>query len=72
MFKDLKNLKKIITSNLALSYSNKKEYAESIKYDEMVIFRLDVNFDKSYIRLIQSHIALKNISRAEAIREIVK
>ena len=72
MFCDIKNLKKSIISNLALCYSKKENYGESVKYDEIIIFQMDKNYEKSYIRLIQSYISMNNAIRAEQIREIVK
>jgi hypothetical protein len=64
-FNEILNQRKLIYSNLALCYSKKGSYEQSLQLDSFIIQRLDPRFDKSYGRMIHSCIKLNNLQMAD-------
>ena len=56
--------KKLIMSNLAFSLKKQYKISEGMKYDRIIIKKLDKSFAKSYARLIEGYMDLDKMSMA--------
>ena len=64
--------KKFIMSNLALSLKKQYKISESMKYDRIIIKKLDKSFAKSYARLIEGYLDYDKISMARYHYDLMK
>ena len=63
---------KFIMSNLALSLKKQYKISESMKYDRIIIKKLDKKFAKSYARLIEGYIDNDKLSMARYHYDLMK
>ena len=70
--KDVKAENIKIHSNLALFYSKKGKWEESVENDVNIVNYLDPLFDKSYTRLIINYVALDKIENAVYYYHLLK
>ena len=59
-------------SNLALSLKKQYKISESMKYDRIIIKKLDKSFAKSYARLIEGYLDYDKISMARYHYDLMK
>ena len=64
--------KKLIMSNLALSLKKQYKISEGMKYDRIIIKKLDKKFAKSYARLIEGYMDLDKMSMARYHYDLMK
>ena len=64
--------KKLIMSNLAFCLKKQYKISEGMKYDRIIIKKLDKTFAKSYARLIEGYIDLDKISMARYHYDLMK
>ena len=64
--------KKFIMSNLALSLKKQYKISEGMKYDRIIIKKLDKSFAKSYARLIEGYLDNDKISMARYHYDLMK
>ena len=64
--------KKLIMSNLAFSLKKQYKISEGMKYDRIIIKKLDKSFAKSYARLIEGYLDQDKISMARYHYDLMK
>ena len=64
--------KKLIMSNLAFSLKKQYKISEGMKYDRIIIKKLDKTFAKSYARLIEGYLDHDKISMARYHYDLMK
>ena len=64
--------KKLIMSNLAFSLKKQYKISEGMKYDRIIIKKLDKSFAKSYARLIEGYMDLDKMSMARYHYDLMK
>ena len=64
--------KKLIMSNLALCLKKQYKISEGMKYDRIIIKKLDKSFAKSYARLIEGYLDNDKISMARYHYDLMK
>ena len=66
------NQKKLIMSNLSFSLFKQYKVSEGMKYDRIIIKKLDKSFAKSYARLIDGYLQSDKISMASYHYDLMK
>ncbi len=66
------NQKKLIMSNLSFSLFKQYKVNEGMKYDRIIIKKLDNTFAKSYARLIDGYLQNNNINMARYHYDLMK
>ena len=64
--------KKFIMSNLAFSLKKQYKISEGMKYDRIIIKKLDKSFAKSYARLIEGYLDYDKIAMARYHYDLMK
>ena len=64
--------KKLIMSNLAFSLKKQYKISEGMKYDRIIIKKLDKSFAKSYARLIEGYLDNDKIAMARYHYDLMK
>ena len=64
--------KKLIMSNLAFSLKKQYKISEGMKYDRIIIKKLDKTFAKSYARLIEGYLDNDKIAMARYHYDLMK
>ena len=64
--------KKLIMSNLALSLKKQYNISEAMKYDRIIIKKLDPKFAKSYARLIEGYMDYNQLTMARYHYDLMK
>ena len=70
--KEIIEQKKFIMSNLAFCLKKQYKITESMKYDRIIIKKLDKKFAKSYARLIEGYIDNDKLSMARYHYDLMK
>ena len=66
------NQKKLIMSNLSFSLFKQYKVNEGMKYDRIIIKKLDKSFAKSYARLIDGYLQNNNLNMARYHYDLMK
>ena len=69
---EIVNQKKLIMSNLSFSLFKQYKVSEGMKYDRIIIKKLDKSFAKSYARLIDGYLQSDKISMANYHYDLMK